>query len=98
MTRLYLILPLLAAACAPAPAADDAAPIVVSLGEIETDTRGRCFATTAGPTQTNIVEEMLEVAPAQRSADGTLLNPPVFRTISRPQTVTTGPATPLCSR
>ena len=66
-------------------------PIVVSLGEIETDATGRCFALTIGPTQTNIVEELTEVVPVDVGPDGTIRNPAIFRTITRPQTVTTGP-------
>lgn len=86
---------LILAACAPqgAGAPDPAAvpaPIVVSLGEIETDAAGRCFARAAPPTQTNIVEEMVEVVPEHRAPDGTVINPAVFRTITRPQTVATG--------
>ena len=84
---------LLLAACAPqrgaAPAAP-AAPIVVSLGEIETDVAGRCFARTAPPTRTDIVEEMIEVVPEERAPDGALINPAVFRTITRPRTVAIG--------
>ena len=81
----------LTACTAPAPdPASAPAPIVVSLGEIETDAEGRCFARTAPPTRTDIVEEMIEVAPAQRGPDGAVVNPAVFRTVSRPQTVATG--------
>lgn len=82
---------LMLAACAPQPAPDTVpAPIVVSLGEIETDVAGRCFARTAPPTRTDIVEEMIEVVPEERAVDGSIVNPAVFRTITRPRTVATG--------
>lgn len=90
---LALAVALALAACAPPPTSAPAtvpAPIVMSLGEIETDAAGRCFARMAPPTQTNIVEEMIEVAPESRSPDGTVINPAVFRTITRPQTVAIG--------
>ena len=84
---------LILTACTPQPEtapATVAAPIVVSLGEIETDVAGRCFARTAPPTRTDIVEEMIEVVPEERAADGSVVNPAVFRTITRPRTVATG--------
>ncbi len=95
MYRLTLILPLALVACTTTDSATEIAPapIVVSLGEIETDALGRCYTMTAGPTQTNIVEELIEVAPEARAQDGTLVNPAVYRTITRPQTVTVGAGT-----
>ena len=96
MSRFAPLMPvvLILAACtppSPSPASSQpAAPIVVSLGDIETDATGRCFARTAPPTQTNIVEELIEVVPEERGPDGTVINPAVFRTITRPQTVATG--------
>ena len=93
MRHLIHVLPLALAACTAQPSRDAVAPaeIVVSLGEIETDVTGRCFATSAGPTRTDIVNELIEVASAVRAADGSVTSPPVFRTVSRPQTISTGP-------
>lgn len=93
MRHLIHVLPLALVACTGAPSRDAVAPaeIVVSLGEIETDVTGRCFATTAGPTRTEIVDELIEVVPEVRAADGNVTSPPVYRTVSRPRTVSTGP-------
>ena len=91
MRHTFPLLLFFSACTAPVIATDP--PIVVSLGEIETDATGRCFALTTGPTQTNIVEELTEVVPADVAPDGTVRNPAIFRTITRPQTVTTGPGT-----
>ena len=93
MRHLIKVLPLALAACTAQPSGNAVAPaeIVVSLGEIETDVTGRCFATAAGPTRTDIVNELIEVVPAVRAADGSVTSPPVFRNVSRPQTVSTGP-------
>lgn len=78
-------------ACTPqSPATTAPAPIVLSLGEIDTDAAGRCFAYAAAPTQTNIVSELIQVVPEDRATDGTVRNPAVFRTVTRPKTVTTG--------
>lgn len=95
MHRLFSIVPLVLLGCAPqpGPAADAPAPIVVSLGNIDTDAAGRCYATTAGPTRTDIVAELIEVVPEERGADGAVANPAIYRNITRPQTVTTGPGT-----
>ncbi|MFZ3582279.1 peptidoglycan-binding domain-containing protein [Loktanella sp. DJP18] len=80
------------AACAPQaiPPASPPAAIILSVGAIETDAAGRCFARTAAPTQTNIVEETIEVVPELRGPDGAVVNPAVFRTVTRPRTVVTG--------
>lgn len=80
--------------CGAVPGPDPvSAPIVVAMGEIETDAAGRCFAVTAPPTQTAIVEDTVEVAPALRAADGTVTEAAVLRTVTRPQTVPIGPGT-----
>ena len=87
---------LMLAACAPRsapPSETSPAPIVVSLGEIETDAAGRCFARTAPPTRTDIVEEMVEVVPEEPAADGSILTPAVFRSVTRPRTTATGDGT-----
>jgi hypothetical protein len=88
----FLPFALLLSACTPLPpqSGTGTAPIIVSLGDIETDAKGRCFARTEGPTQTNIISELIEVAPETRDAAGTVINPAVFRTITRPQTVKVG--------
>ncbi|SEN20647.1 Putative peptidoglycan binding domain-containing protein [Loktanella fryxellensis] len=79
-------------ACGAAQGPDaQSAPIVIAMGEIETDAAGRCFAMTAPQTQTNIVEDTVEVVPAQRAADGTVTQAAVLRRVSRPQTVAVGP-------
>ncbi len=91
----FLPLALLLSACTPPADSSSAgaAPIVVSLGDIETDAKGSCFARTDGPTQTNIVSELIEVAPETRDAAGAVINPAVFRTITRPQTIKVGEGT-----
>ena len=83
-------LAVLLAACAPQAEAPAPAPIVASFGAIETDAAGRCFARAAAPTRTDIVEEMIEVVPETRAADGSLVNPAVFRTVTRPRTTAVG--------
>jgi hypothetical protein len=62
----------------------------LDLGEIETDANGRCFTRTARPTQTTIIQEQVLVVPEVRDANGTVTSPPVFRNITRPQTVEVG--------
>jgi peptidoglycan hydrolase-like protein with peptidoglycan-binding domain len=94
MHRIFPFALLLSACTAPQPQSGTApAPIIVSLWDIETDATGSCFARTDGPTQTKIIEELIEVAPETRDAAGTVVNPAVFRTITRPQTVKVGEGT-----
>ena len=82
------------AACEPAVGTDQGAQTnavsVLNHGEIETAPDGRCFARTNAPTQTIIVEEQVLVVPEVRDANGTMTSPPVFRNITRPQTVDVG--------
>lgn len=62
----------------------------LDLGEIETRSDGRCFARMDQPTRTTIVEELELVIPETRDANGVVTAPPVYRTITRPQTAVVG--------
>lgn len=75
----------------PAPPETSTPGTVISLGAIETDATGRCFARMAGPVQTTIVTELVEVMPAERDRNGVVTSPAIFRNVTRPQTVQTGP-------
>lgn len=77
-------------AIAPAQPASLPADSVISLGEIETDASGQCYARSAGPTQTTIVTELVEVVPAVKDANGVVVTPAIFRNVTRPQTQRVG--------
>ncbi|SEW22155.1 Putative peptidoglycan binding domain-containing protein [Cognatiyoonia koreensis] len=81
-------------ACGPQPGVEQptqsSADEVITLGAIETSTSGACFAKTAGPTETVVIEELLEVAPAVKDRNGVVVSPAVFRNVSRPATNTVG--------
>ena len=94
MIRSQLPLILLLSACQTAPgsgAEPRPAEAVITQGEIEADGDGRCFARTAAPTETVVVEELAEVVPEVRDQNGVITSPAVFRTVTRPQTRATGP-------
>ncbi len=77
-------------ACAPPlEIARDTMP-VISLGEIETQPDGRCFARMAGPTRTDIVTELVEVQPEVKDRNGVVTQPAIFRNVTGPKTVVTG--------
>jgi len=61
---------------------------VIPLGAIETSAEGGCFAMTAGPTETVVVEDVIEVTPVVKDRNGVVLSPPVYRNITRPETNT----------
>lgn len=63
---------------------------IIPLGAIETTTSGACFATTAGPIETVVVEDIIEVAPAIKDRNGVVVSPAVYRNITRPATNTVG--------
>lgn len=63
---------------------------IIPLGAIQTSTNGACFATTAGPTETVVVQDVIEVAPVIKDRNGVILSPPVFRNVTRPATNTIG--------
>ncbi|MBS1303908.1 peptidoglycan-binding domain-containing protein [Loktanella sp. SALINAS62] len=94
---MYRILPVLAvlAACAvPASSPDPFTDSdVISMGEIQTDTLGRCFARTEPRTRVDVVERLEQVAPERRDAIGNVTDPPVFRTVMEPRSVVVGPGT-----
>ncbi len=73
----------------PVDIAADQAP-VISLGAIETDAAGRCFARMAGPTETQIVTELVEVQPAIKDRNGVVTTPAIFRNVTGPKTVRVG--------
>lgn len=93
--RPFLIAPALgiAVACTPvdqpvpAPAP---APNLITAGEIETTASGECFARTAPPTRTRIIEEQVLVTPGIRGDDGQFTSPPIFRNQTRPVTEPVG--------
>ncbi|SEP98702.1 Putative peptidoglycan binding domain-containing protein [Loktanella sp. DSM 29012] len=84
---------LVLSACAPVPPTDAPATVLIASGGIETDTAGRCFARTAPRTRVDIVDRVEQVAPARRDAAGTIIDPPVFRTVSEPTARTVGEGT-----
>ena len=79
------------------PPADDApaTPVarLIAQGEIETTVSGQCFARTAPPTRTRIVEEQVLVTPGIRAPDGSFASPPIFRNQTRPVTEPIGEGT-----
>lgn len=79
----------------PAPVPDTPPVGAISLGEISTDASGRCFARQAGPTQTTVVTELVEVMPEVRDRNGVLTTPGIFRNVTRPRTVQTGEGAPF---
>lgn len=85
------------AACQPQPSVEQPSradvDTTISLGSIDTSTSGTCFATTAGPTETVVVNEMIEVVPATKDENGVVTSPAVFRNITRPSTNTVGEGT-----
>ena len=66
---------------------------LISEGEIETTASGQCFARTAPPTRTRIIEEQVLVTPGIKAADGTYSSPPIFRNQTRPVTEPIGEGT-----
>ncbi|MEJ6398311.1 peptidoglycan-binding domain-containing protein [Yoonia sp. 208BN28-4] len=62
----------------------------LNLGEIETTVDGQCFARMDQPTETSIIEELELVIPETTDAEGNVTAPPVYRTITRPQTLAIG--------
>ncbi len=98
MTVLRPFIILLAASACTAdtgPAQPAKAPMVLTLGEIETDAAGRCFALTAPQTRTEIVTDLIEVVPAVRDEGGGVTTPAILRKVTRPTVVTAGPGTRL---
>ena len=92
------LLALVAGCTTPAPkdpAPDAATPVqnLVAAGEIETTVSGQCFARTAPPTRTRIVEEQVLVTPGIRAPDGSFSSPPIFRNQTRPVTEPVGEGT-----
>ena len=61
--------------------------LTVSAGDFVTDDMGRCFTRQAGRTQTEIVNQLVEVVPAQKDQNGVVINPAVFRNVTRPRAV-----------
>lgn len=81
---------LAAAACSrPAPQVAEPAALI-SLGEIDTDTAGRCFAQQDAPTEVQIVTTLIEVQAAVKDRNGVVTSPAIFRNVARPQTVAVG--------
>ena len=78
-------------ACVPPEAAAPAEAAAV--GQDVQTVDGRCFELTAPPTQTVVIADQIEVAPAVKDADGTVISPPVFRNITRPTTTPIGEGT-----
>lgn len=62
----------------------------IDLGDITTDAQGRCFGRSAGPTETTIVTELIEVVPEVRDENNVLVREAVFRNVTRPRTVRAG--------
>lgn len=89
----------LTAACTtPEPTPDTDVPPVpvanlIAEGEIDTTASGQCFARTAPPTRTRIVEEQIMIAPGVREPDGSFSQPPIFRNQTRPVTEPIGEGT-----
>jgi len=73
----------------PAPA-QNAAEVMIDMGEIETDASGRCFTRDAPPTQVRIVEETVVIVPEVRDNLGRVTQPAVIRSQDGPQTFRTG--------
>ena len=71
----------------------DAPEILIEMGEIETDTAGRCFTRDAPPTEVRIVEETVIVVPEVRDELGRIPRPAVVRSQDGPQTFQTGNGT-----
>lgn len=99
ITPLAACLVVLGAACTP-PAENTAPPEtpaptvnLIAEGEIETTVSGQCFARTAPPTRTRIVEEQVMVTPGVRAPDGSFSTPPIFRNQTRPVTEPVGEGT-----
>jgi len=79
---------------APAPQGQPDTPeVLIDLGEIETDTRGRCFTRDAAPTEVRIVEETVVVVPEVRDNLGRVTQPAVVRSQDGPQTFRIGNGT-----
>jgi hypothetical protein len=81
-------------ACAPQPnpvARTTPATTLFSLGEIETDLQGNCFAKAADKTQVRVIDDIIQVAPERRDASGNVTDPAVFRRVTKPETVVIGP-------
>lgn len=99
--RPILTAPLLCAAlaCTPVPPPSEPVPALppvqnlITDGEIETTVSGQCFARTAPPTRTRIIEEQVLVTPGVRGEDGTFTSPPIFRNQTRPVTEPIGEGT-----
>ncbi len=76
---------LFVSACSSAAPPQDPAPqpILFAMGDIETEADGRCFSVTRGPDTFETIIEQVEVIPATRSSDGSLINPAIFRNEAR---------------
>lgn len=74
--------------CTPIESPAESTPdLAVSAGNFVTDDTGRCFTRQSGRTQTEIVNQLVEVVPAQIDQNGVVTSPAVFRNVTRPQAV-----------
>ena len=92
--RTTLLLTVLAACDAPVTSNDPDGPdVLIDMGEIETDSAGRCFTRDAAPTEIRIVEEAVIVVPEKRDSLGRVTQPAVIRSQDGPQTFRIGEGT-----
>lgn len=81
------IIPLLAlVACAPV-TAPAPANVLIDMGQIETETNGRCFAKDVAPAVIETVTIQEIDTPEIRNADGVVTSPASFRTVTRQQII-----------
>lgn len=72
------------ASCSPTPPDEPAqAPTIFAEGDIETAADGRCFGVVRGEDTFETKVEQIMVVPEERAADGSLINPAVFRNETR---------------
>ena len=82
----YIVPFLVLAACAPV-TGPVPANVLIDMGQIETETSGRCFAKDVAPAVIETVTTQEIDTPEIRNADGVVTSPASFRTVTRQQII-----------